>query len=143
MTKLNRTSYDSCCPHGPPRHWFYTLLQHRRKAMTSNFIVVRISSLLFHIAFVTVVPFPLPFSFITTPSSFQSSLIFFLALYLSFRYSKFGVIHFNYRYFHTGAISLGVKRSGRETDHSLVPRSRMRGAIPTLPQYVFMEWLLS
>jgi hypothetical protein len=33
------------------------------------------------------------------------------------------------------ALSLGVKRPGRETDHSphLVPRSRMRGGIPPLP----------
>jgi len=33
-----------------------------------------------------------------------------------------------------GALSLGVKRPGREADHlHLVPRSRMRGAIPPLP----------
>jgi hypothetical protein len=38
-------------------------------------------------------------------------------------------------------LSLGVKRPGHEADHShLVPRPRMRGAIP--PQYVFMEWCL-
>jgi hypothetical protein len=43
-----------------------------------------------------------------------------------------------------GALSLGVKRPGREADHShLVPRSRMRGAIPSLPQYVFMTWCLA
>jgi hypothetical protein len=36
----------------------------------------------------------------------------------------------------TGALSLGVNRPGREADNSpfhLVPRSRMRGAIPLLP----------
>jgi hypothetical protein len=39
------------------------------------------------------------------------------------------------------AVSLGVKRLGREADHShLVPRPRMRGAIPPLPQYVLMAW---
>jgi hypothetical protein len=39
-----------------------------------------------------------------------------------------------------GAFSLGAKRPGREADHSphLLPRSRMRGAIPPLPQYAFM-----
>jgi hypothetical protein len=39
---------------------------------------------------------------------------------------------------------LGVKRPGREANHSphLVPRSRMRGAIPPLPQFVFMAWCL-
>jgi hypothetical protein len=33
---------------------------------------------------------------------------------------------------------------GNEAEHSLhlVPRSRMRGAIPPLPQYVFMAWCL-
>jgi hypothetical protein len=41
-----------------------------------------------------------------------------------------------------GALSLGVERPGREDDHShhLVPRSRMRGAIPPLPQYTLMAW---
>jgi len=35
----------------------------------------------------------------------------------------------------TGVISLGIKWPGREADHlhHLVPRSRMRGAIPPLP----------
>jgi hypothetical protein len=34
----------------------------------------------------------------------------------------------------------GIKRLGYEAHHSpLVPRSRMRGAILPLPQYVFME----
>jgi hypothetical protein len=43
-----------------------------------------------------------------------------------------------------GALSLEVKRPGREADHSphLVLRSRMRGAIPPLPHYVFMAWCL-
>jgi hypothetical protein len=43
-----------------------------------------------------------------------------------------------------GALSLGIKRPVREADHSphLVPRSRMRGAIPPLHQYVFMAWCL-
>jgi hypothetical protein len=41
-----------------------------------------------------------------------------------------------------GALSLGVKRRGRETDHlHLVPRKRMRGAIPPIPQHV-MAWCL-
>jgi hypothetical protein len=41
----------------------------------------------------------------------------------------------------TGALSLGVKRPGREVYHShLVPRSRMRGAVPPLPQYTFTAW---
>jgi hypothetical protein len=37
---------------------------------------------------------------------------------------------------------LGVKEPGREADHSihLVPRSRMCGAIPPIPQYAFMAW---
>jgi hypothetical protein len=43
----------------------------------------------------------------------------------------------------SGALSFGVKRPGREADHShLVPRSIMRGAILPLPQYVFMAWCL-
>jgi len=41
----------------------------------------------------------------------------------------------------TGDLSLEVKRPGREADHSpLVPRPRMRGAIPSLPQYARMAW---
>jgi hypothetical protein len=40
-----------------------------------------------------------------------------------------------------GALSLGVKRPGRQADHSplLMPRSRLPGAIPP-PQYIFMAW---
>jgi hypothetical protein len=34
-----------------------------------------------------------------------------------------------------GVLSLGVKRAGCEAAHS-----RMRGAIPLLPQYAFMAW---
>jgi hypothetical protein len=42
-----------------------------------------------------------------------------------------------------GALSLGVKRPRREADHShLMPRPRMRRAIPPLLQYVFMAWCL-
>jgi hypothetical protein len=45
-----------------------------------------------------------------------------------------------------GALSLGVKRPGREADHSPPSRSevgqRMCGAISPLPQYVFMNWCL-
>jgi hypothetical protein len=43
-----------------------------------------------------------------------------------------------------GAHILAVKRPRRETDHSLhlVPRSRMRGVISPLPQYIFMAWCL-
>jgi hypothetical protein len=43
-----------------------------------------------------------------------------------------------------GAISLGVKRPGREADNS-PPSSaevKMRGAIPPLPKYAFMAWCL-
>jgi hypothetical protein len=40
------------------------------------------------------------------------------------------------------APSLGVKRPGHETDHSPPSSTRMRGAIPPLPQYVFMVWCL-
>jgi hypothetical protein len=44
-----------------------------------------------------------------------------------------------------GALSLGVKRPGREADHS-PPSSgevkRMSGAIPPFPQYAFMAWCL-
>jgi hypothetical protein len=38
----------------------------------------------------------------------------------------------------------GVKASGREADHHLhlVPRSRKRGALSLLPQYIFMAWCL-
>jgi hypothetical protein len=42
-----------------------------------------------------------------------------------------------------GALSLGGKATGgmKLTTHlHLVPKSRMRGAIPPLPQYAFMEW---
>jgi hypothetical protein len=40
-----------------------------------------------------------------------------------------------------GAVSLGVKRPGREADHfHQVPRSRIRGTIPPFPQYAFMAW---
>jgi len=44
----------------------------------------------------------------------------------------------------TGVLSPGLKRSGREADHSphLVPRLRMRGVVPQLAQYVFLEWYL-
>jgi len=43
-----------------------------------------------------------------------------------------------------GALPLGVKPPGVNlTSHlHLVPRSRMRGAILPLPQYVFMAWCL-
>jgi hypothetical protein len=44
-----------------------------------------------------------------------------------------------------GTLSLSVKLLGRETDHShpsSVLRSRMRGAIPPLSQYVLMPWYL-
>jgi hypothetical protein len=43
-----------------------------------------------------------------------------------------------------GVLSLGIKRPGRESDHS-PPSSggqRICGAIPPLPQYAFMEWCL-
>jgi hypothetical protein len=39
----------------------------------------------------------------------------------------------------TGALSLGVKLT---THLHLVPRSRVGGAIPPLPQYIFMAWCL-
>jgi len=41
-----------------------------------------------------------------------------------------------------GALSLGVKRPRRETDHSSppVPRSRMCGGISPLPQHAFQAW---
>jgi hypothetical protein len=39
----------------------------------------------------------------------------------------------------TGFLSLGVKLT---THLHLVPRSIMLGAIPSLPQYVFMAWCL-
>jgi len=44
----------------------------------------------------------------------------------------------------TGALSLRVKRPGRESNYS-PPSStecRMRGDIPPLPQYFFMAWCL-
>jgi hypothetical protein len=43
-----------------------------------------------------------------------------------------------------GALSLGQNGQGvKLTTHlHLVPRSRMCGAIPPLPQYVFMAWSL-
>jgi len=45
-----------------------------------------------------------------------------------------------------GALHLGVKRLGREADHSppssLVPMLRRRGVMPPLPQYVSMAWCL-
>jgi hypothetical protein len=39
-----------------------------------------------------------------------------------------------------GALSSGLKLSGRETDHlpNLVQRLKIRGVIPTFPQFVFM-----
>jgi hypothetical protein len=44
-----------------------------------------------------------------------------------------------------GALSLGQSVRGvKLTTHlHLVSRSRMRGVIPPLPQYVFMEWYLA
>jgi hypothetical protein len=44
-----------------------------------------------------------------------------------------------------GALSQGVKRLGREADHSPLSSAevkKMRGAIPPLPQYAFMVWCL-
>jgi hypothetical protein len=43
-----------------------------------------------------------------------------------------------------GALSLGVKRLGvKLTTHlNLLPRSRVCGVIPPLPQYAFMAWFL-
>jgi hypothetical protein len=43
-----------------------------------------------------------------------------------------------------GALSLGVKWPGMKlTTHlHIVPRSRMCGAIPPFPQYVFLAWCL-
>jgi hypothetical protein len=38
-----------------------------------------------------------------------------------------------------GALSLGVKLT---THLHIVPRSRTRGAIPSLPQYVFLAWFI-
>jgi hypothetical protein len=42
----------------------------------------------------------------------------------------------------SGALSSRVKRPGSEADRSLhlVPRLRMRGPIPPLPECVFMAW---
>jgi hypothetical protein len=41
-----------------------------------------------------------------------------------------------------GALSLGLKRSGREADHSppSIAEVKMREAISPLPQYAFMAW---
>jgi hypothetical protein len=44
-----------------------------------------------------------------------------------------------------GALSLGVKRPGREADHSPPSNAEveeLRGAIPPLPQYAFIAWCL-
>jgi hypothetical protein len=44
-----------------------------------------------------------------------------------------------------GGLSLGVKRPGREADHSppsTAEVKRMSGAIHPLPQYAFMAWCL-
>jgi hypothetical protein len=44
-----------------------------------------------------------------------------------------------------GTLSLGVKRPGREVDHLPLSGAEvkiMRGALPPLPQYVFMTWCL-
>jgi hypothetical protein len=43
-----------------------------------------------------------------------------------------------------GALFPGIKRPGRESDHShnLVSRLRKRGAIAPFPHYVFMAWCL-
>jgi hypothetical protein len=70
----------------------------------------------------------------------------------SFAYDL-GYYHYNdYYYVETqppiqwvpGALSLGVKRPGREADQSphLVPRLRMLGATLPFPQYIFMVWCL-
>jgi hypothetical protein len=42
----------------------------------------------------------------------------------------------------TRGSSLGVKRPGREADHSppLAPRSKVSAVIPPLPQDAFMTW---
>jgi hypothetical protein len=44
----------------------------------------------------------------------------------------------------SGSLSLEVMRPEREltTHFPLVPRLRMRGAVPPLPQYAFMAWYL-
>jgi len=45
----------------------------------------------------------------------------------------------------SGAVSLGIKGPERETDHSplsIAEVKKMSGAIPPLPQYVFMVWRL-
>jgi hypothetical protein len=42
-----------------------------------------------------------------------------------------------------GALSLGIKRPGREADHSSqssVPKSKMHRAIPPFTQYASMAW---
>jgi len=41
-----------------------------------------------------------------------------------------------------GALSLEVKRPGREADHSLVPRSKNEWSYTSTPQYVFIAWCL-
>jgi hypothetical protein len=43
-----------------------------------------------------------------------------------------------------GALSLGVKRLGREADHSLPSSTAVKipRALPTVPQYAFMVWCL-
>jgi hypothetical protein len=42
----------------------------------------------------------------------------------------------------SGALSLGVKRPGHESDHSLPSSGEVKntGAILSLPQYAFMAW---
>jgi hypothetical protein len=42
----------------------------------------------------------------------------------------------------SGALSLGIKRPGREPDHSphLVPRSKNEWSYTSTPQYAFMAW---
>jgi hypothetical protein len=44
----------------------------------------------------------------------------------------------------TGALSLGVKQPGCETDHSPASSAevKMRASAPLIPQYVFMAWCL-
>jgi hypothetical protein len=42
----------------------------------------------------------------------------------------------------SGALSLRLKRLRHEADQSPPHRTRMRGAIPSLPLYVFMAWCL-
>ena len=40
------------------------------------------------------------------------------------------------------ALYPGVKLSGREADHHVLPRLRMRAAVPPLPSYAFTAWCL-